>query len=79
MAAHSQAGPFSRTQAPTADQWIRGTTTAGVLLLAGGAAVVSDGHMHAVALEHGEGAWASVLIPLSCGGTITGDGGHESS
>jgi Protein of unknown function (DUF2637) len=41
-----------------------------LLLLAGIAAVVSYGHMHALALEHGEGAWASALIPLSCDGMI---------
>jgi Protein of unknown function (DUF2637) len=58
MAVLSQAGLFSRTQALTADQWIRRTTTASVLLLAGIAAVVSYGHMHTLAVEHSEGAWA---------------------
>ncbi len=70
MAVLSQAGLFSRTQACTADQWIRRTTTASVLLLAGIAAVVSYGHMHTLALEHSEGSWASALIPLSCDGMI---------
>jgi len=41
-----------------------------VLLLAGIAAVVSHGHMHALALQHGQGAWASALVPLSCDGMI---------
>ena len=48
----------------------RRTTTASVVLLAGIAAVVSYGHMHALALQHGEGAWAAALIPLSCDGMI---------
>jgi len=39
-------------------------------LLAGIAAVVSYGHLHTLALEHGEGSWASALIPLSCDGMI---------
>jgi hypothetical protein len=34
------------------------------------AAVVSYGHMHSLALRHGEGAWASALIPLSVDGMI---------
>jgi hypothetical protein len=38
--------------------------------LAGIAVVVSYTHMHMLALQHGEGAWASALIPLSCDGMI---------
>jgi hypothetical protein len=69
--AHTQA-PSLAVQAPVllAGRWIRRTTTASVLLLVGIAAVVSYGHMHALALQHGEGAWASALIPLSCDGMI---------
>lgn|SRR6266545_1760941 len=68
--AHTQA-PNLAVQAPLlADRWTRRTTTASVLLLAGIAAVVSYSHMHALALQHGEGAWASALIPLSCDGMI---------
>jgi len=40
------------------------------MLLAGIAAVVSYGHMHQLALAHGEGALASALIPLSVDGMI---------
>ncbi|HEY5988286.1 MAG TPA: DUF2637 domain-containing protein [Streptosporangiaceae bacterium] len=58
------------TSAHSADRWIRRTTTASVVLLAGIAAVVSYPHLHTLALEHGEGAWASALIPLSCDGMI---------
>lgn len=50
--------------------WIQAATTASVILLAVIAAVVSYGHMHALALRHGEGAWASALIPLSVDGMI---------
>jgi hypothetical protein len=39
-------------------------------MLAGIAAVVSYTHMHALAMQHGEGAWASALIPMSCDGMI---------
>ncbi len=66
----SQADLFNRNQAYTADRWIRRTTTATVLLLAGIAAVVSYTHMHTLVLQHGEGVWASALIPLSCDGMI---------
>jgi hypothetical protein len=41
-----------------------------VVLLAGIAAVVSYGHMHLLALRHGEGGLASALIPLSVDGMI---------
>ena len=64
MAVISQAELFNQTQAYSADRWIRRITTASVLLLAGIAAVVSYGHMHTLAPEHGEGVWASALIPL---------------
>jgi hypothetical protein len=50
--------------------WIEACTTASVGLLAVIAAVVSYGHMHLLALEHGEGAMASALIPLSVDGMI---------
>ncbi len=70
MAVLSQAELFNQTQAYSADRWIRRITTASVLLLAGIAAVVSYGHLHTLALEHGEGSWASALIPLSCDGMI---------
>jgi hypothetical protein len=49
----------------TADLWIRRTTTASVMLLAGIAAVVSYRHMHALTLKHGESQWTGALIPLS--------------
>jgi Protein of unknown function (DUF2637) len=45
--------------------WTEATTTASVTLLAGIAAVVSYGHMHELALHHGE-----ALIPLSVDGMI---------
>lgn len=68
--AHTQVGNLAGHASLLADRWIRRTTTASVVLLAGIAAVVSYGHMHALALQHGEGAWASALIPLSCDGMI---------
>jgi hypothetical protein len=52
------------------DRWIRWTTTASVLLLAGIAAVVSFRHMHQLALQHGEDPLAAALIPLAVDGTI---------
>jgi hypothetical protein len=52
------------------ERWIRGTTTASVLLLAGIAAVVSYGHMHMLTVVHGESAWTAALIPLSVDGMI---------
>jgi len=70
MAVISQADLLNWTEVYTAGRWIRRTTTVTVLLLAGIAAVVSYTHMHALALEHREGAWASALIPLSCDGMI---------
>lgn len=66
---HAQAASLA-VHVPVADRWIRRATTASVLLLAGIAAVVSYGHMHALAFQHGEGTWASALIPLSCDGMI---------
>jgi hypothetical protein len=54
------AGKLSR-----ADRWIRRTTTASVVLLAGIAAVVSYRHTHTLTLQHGESAWTAALIPLS--------------
>jgi hypothetical protein len=53
-----------------ADRWIRWTTTASVVLLAGIAAVVSYRHMHTLTLAHGESAWTAALIPLSVDGMI---------
>jgi hypothetical protein len=49
---------------------IERTTTTSVVLLAGIAALVSYGHMHALAMQHGEGRLASALIPLSVDGMI---------
>jgi Protein of unknown function (DUF2637) len=54
----------------TGGRWIRGTTTASVVLLACIAAVVSYGHMHMLTLVHGESAWTAALIPLSVDGMI---------
>jgi hypothetical protein len=51
-------------------EWIQAAITASVILLAVIAAVISYGHMHMLALRHGEGAWASALIPLSVDGMI---------
>jgi hypothetical protein len=68
--AHIQAPGLAVHPPLVADRWIRRTTTASVVLLAGIAAVVSYGHMHVLAAQHGEGAWASALIPLSCDGMI---------
>lgn len=50
--------------------WIQAATAASVILLAVIAAVVSYDHMHALALQHDEGAWASALIPLLVDGMI---------
>lgn len=55
---------------PRFESWIRRTTTASVLLLAGIAAVVSFRHMHELALKHGEDELAAALIPLAVDGTI---------
>jgi hypothetical protein len=52
------------------ERWIRGTTTASVVLLACIAAVVSYGHMHMLTVLHGESAWTAALIPLSVDGMI---------
>jgi len=52
------------------ERWIRGTTTASVVLLAGIAALVSYGHMHMLTVLHGESAWTAALIPLSVDGMI---------
>jgi hypothetical protein len=52
------------------ERWIRGTTTASVVLLACIAAVVSYGHMHMLTVVHGESAWTAALIPLSVDGMI---------
>ncbi|MEV0199818.1 DUF2637 domain-containing protein [Nonomuraea sp. NPDC050691] len=53
-----------------AEKWIRWTTTASVLLVAGIAAVVSFRHMYRLALQHGEEPVAAALIPLAVDGTI---------
>ena len=65
-------GPDGQHRSPSlrGDSVIRLATTASVALLAVIAAVVSYGHMHALVLEHGEGQWASALIPLSVDGMI---------
>jgi Protein of unknown function (DUF2637) len=52
------------------DRWIRWTTTASVLTLAGIAAVVSFRHMHALTFAHGESTLTAALIPLSVDGMI---------
>jgi len=52
------------------ERWIRGTTTASVVLLACIAAVVSYGHMHMLTVVHGESARTAALIPLSVDGMI---------
>jgi hypothetical protein len=64
----SQAGEDLRPS--LADRWIRWTTTASVVLLAGIAAVVSYRHMHTLTLAHGESAWTAALIPLSVDGMV---------
>jgi Protein of unknown function (DUF2637) len=50
--------------------WIQAATTLSVIVLTLIGAVVSYGHMHTLALRHGEGEWASALIPLSVNGMI---------
>jgi hypothetical protein len=52
------------------DLWIRVTTTASVLVVAGIAAVVSFRHMHELSLAHGEDPLAAALIPLAVDGMI---------
>jgi hypothetical protein len=52
------------------DRWIRWTTTAAVVVLAGIAAVVSFRHMRELAIAHGEDELAATLIPLAVDGTI---------
>lgn len=59
-----------RAQALPGQRWIQAATAASVILLAVIAAVVSYDHMHGLALQHGEGPWASALIPLSVDGMI---------
>ncbi|NJP89396.1 DUF2637 domain-containing protein [Nonomuraea sp. FMUSA5-5] len=54
----------------SSDRWIRWTTTAAVVVLAGIAAVVSFRHMRELALAHGEDELAAALIPLAVDGTI---------
>jgi hypothetical protein len=68
MAAIAVSGGYERDSRSRA--WIETTTTASVVLLAGIAAVVSYGHLHLLALHHGEGRLASALIPLSVDGMI---------
>lgn len=58
---------FSRS---SADVCIRRTTTASVVFLALIAAVVSFGHMHELALRHGETPLNATLIPLSVDGMV---------
>jgi Protein of unknown function (DUF2637) len=60
----------NRSVSGRGDYLVRFATTASVALLAVIAAVVSYGHMHALVLSHGEGSWASALIPLSVDGMI---------
>jgi len=47
---------------------VRCATTVSVTLLAVIAAIVSYRHMHVLVLSHGEGPWASALIPVSVEG-----------
>ncbi|MEU8358007.1 DUF2637 domain-containing protein [Nonomuraea sp. NPDC048882] len=56
--------------AESSDRWIRWTTTAAVLVLAGIAAVVSFRHMRGLAVAHGEDELAAALIPSAVDGTI---------
>jgi hypothetical protein len=49
---------------------IRWTRTSSVVLLAAVAAVISYGHMFALAVRHGETWWTSALIPLSVDGMV---------
>ena len=58
------------TSSSPGQAWIQAATTASVIILAVIAAAVSYGHMHVLALRHGEGTWASALIPLSVDGMI---------
>jgi hypothetical protein len=67
-AVNSRAGEDLRPN--LTDRWIRWTTTASVVLLAGIAAVVSYRHMHTLTLADGESAWTAALIPLSVDGMI---------
>jgi hypothetical protein len=64
------AAQYQSSGALRSGRWIEGCTTASVGLLAVIAAVVSYGHMHALALQHREGPVASALIPLSVDGMI---------
>jgi hypothetical protein len=59
-----------RAGTPRDQTWIQVATTASVVVLALIAAVVSYGHMRTLALRHGEGQWASALIPFSVDGMI---------
>ncbi|MFB9879272.1 DUF2637 domain-containing protein [Planobispora siamensis] len=49
---------------------IRRTTTATVVVLAAIAAVVSYGHMHELAVRHGESSAAAAIVPISVDGMI---------
>jgi hypothetical protein len=69
-AAGTSAEKGSATGAVQPDRWIRWTTTAAVLVLAGIAAVVSFRHMRELALPHGEDEPAAALIPPAGDGTI---------
>jgi hypothetical protein len=53
-----------------ADLVIRRTTVVTVFVLAVIAAAVSYGHMHTLALRHGQEAWSAALLPLSVDGMI---------
>ena len=52
------------------DQWIRGTTTGCVGLLALIAGTVSYLHMHLLVELHGQPGWVAALTPLSVDGMI---------
>ncbi|MEV5711018.1 DUF2637 domain-containing protein [Actinoallomurus sp. NPDC052274] len=59
-----------RTWNGSADVCIRRITTVSVVFLALIAAVVSFGHMHELALRHGETSLNATLIPLSVDGMV---------
>lgn len=46
-----------------ADLMVRRTTVATVIFLAAIAAIISYGHMHTLALRHGQESWTARLAP----------------
>ncbi|MGH3406793.1 MAG: DUF2637 domain-containing protein [Streptosporangiaceae bacterium] len=55
---------------PSADRWIRWTTTGCVAMLALIAATVSYLHMHMLVESHGQPGWVAALTPFSVDGMI---------